>query len=80
MQVMRNHALGRTGDRVVAIDVCQDDLSAAEVQWLTLEHLSGMRSNSPPGHIHALAIENLRSIAAGERRTLEFRRFDGPHS
>jgi len=44
----------------VAIDVRQDDLSSADVQSLVAEHLSGMHSNSPPGHVHALAIENLR--------------------
>lgn len=44
----------------MAIDVRQDDLSSADVQSLVAEHLSGMHSNSPPGHVHALAIENLR--------------------
>lgn len=43
------------------VDVRQDDLSSAEVQSLVAEHLSGMHSNSPPGHVHALAIENLRA-------------------
>ena len=43
------------------IDIRQDDLSSAEVQSLIAEHLSGMHSNSPPGHVHALAIENLRA-------------------
>jgi putative acetyltransferase len=37
-----------------------DDLSSAEVQLLIAEHLSGMHSNSPPGHVNALAIEALR--------------------
>jgi len=50
-----------TGDCVVSIDVRQDDLSSAEVHSLIAEHLSGMHSNSPPGHVHALAIENLRA-------------------
>ena len=45
----------------MAIDVRQDDLSSADVQSLVAEHLSGMHSNSPPGHVHALAIENLRA-------------------
>jgi putative acetyltransferase len=50
----------RTADRLVGITVRQDDLSSAEVQSLVAEHLSGMHGNSPPGHVHALAIENLR--------------------
>lgn len=37
-----------------------DDLSSAEVQALVAEHLAGMESNSPPGHVNALAIESLR--------------------
>ncbi len=37
-----------------------DDLSSQEVQALVAEHLSGMRSNSLPGQVHALAIEGLR--------------------
>lgn len=41
--------------------VRRDDLSSAEVQALIAEHLSGMHSNSPPGHVHALAIESLRA-------------------
>jgi putative acetyltransferase len=45
----------------VSIVVRQDDLLSAEVQSLISEHLSGMHSNSPPGHVHALAIENLRA-------------------
>lgn len=43
------------------ITVRQDDLSSAEVQSLIAEHLAGMHSNSPAGHVHALAIENLRA-------------------
>lgn len=43
------------------IDIRQDDLSSAEVQSLITEHLSGMHSNSPPGHVHALALESLRA-------------------
>lgn len=38
-----------------------DDLSSPEVQALVAEHLAGMHGNSPPGHVHALAIEGLRS-------------------
>jgi len=49
------------GDYVVEIDVRTDDLSSSEVQSLISEHLSGMQSNSPPGHVHALALESLRA-------------------
>lgn len=49
------------GDRPVSIDVRRDDLSSAEVQSLVAEHLAGMHGNSPLGHVHALAIEGLRS-------------------
>jgi putative acetyltransferase len=42
------------------IIVRQDDLSSAEVQSLIAEHLAGMHSNSPPGHVNALAIGSLR--------------------
>jgi len=45
----------------VGIDIRQDDLSSAEVHTLIAEHLSGMHSNSPPGHVNALAIQNLKS-------------------
>jgi putative acetyltransferase len=45
----------------MSIVIRQDDLSSAEVQSLIVEHLSGMHSNSPPGHVHALAIEGLRA-------------------
>jgi putative acetyltransferase len=37
-----------------------DDLSEPEVQALVAEHLAGMRGNSPPGHVYALAIEGLK--------------------
>jgi putative acetyltransferase len=37
-----------------------DDLSSQEVQSLILEHLRGMHANSPPGHVHALAIDALK--------------------
>ena len=42
------------------IVVRQDDLSTAQVQALVAEHLAGMHASSPPGHVHALAIERLR--------------------
>jgi putative acetyltransferase len=45
----------------VVIEVRQDDLSSEEVQALIAEHLSGMHSNSPTGHAHALAVEHLRA-------------------
>ena len=45
----------------MGIDVRQDDLSSAEVHSLIAEHLSGMHSNSPPGHVNALAIQNLKA-------------------
>jgi putative acetyltransferase len=35
------------------------DLASAEVQELVAEHLAGMHSNSPPGHVNALAIQGL---------------------
>jgi putative acetyltransferase len=42
------------------IEVRIDDLSSPEVQALVAEHLQGMRSNSPPGSVFALAIEALK--------------------
>lgn len=36
-----------------------DDLESAEVQQLIAEHLQGMRGNSPPGHVNALALDSL---------------------
>lgn len=45
----------------MGIDIRQDDLSSTEVRLLVAEHLSGMHSSSPPGHVHALAMESLRS-------------------
>ena len=46
---------------MVAINVQQDDLSSVDVQSLVAEHLAGMHSHTPPGHVHALAIESLRA-------------------
>lgn len=37
-----------------------DDLSSTDVQHLIAEHLQGMHSHSPPGHVHALALDSLR--------------------
>lgn len=45
----------------MSITVRRDDLSSPEVQSLIAEHLSGMHSNSPPGHVHALAIAKLQA-------------------
>lgn len=44
-----------------AITVRIDDLSSPEVQGLIAEHLAGMHSSSPPGQVHALAIESLQA-------------------
>ena len=46
----------------MGIDVRQDDLSSAEVHSLIAEHLSGMHSDSPPGHVNALAIQSLNRL------------------
>jgi putative acetyltransferase len=40
-----------------------DDLQSAAVQDLVLEHLQGMHSTSPPGHVHALALDSLAAPA-----------------
>lgn len=45
----------------MGMDIRQDDPSSTEVQLLVAEHLSGMHGNSPPGHVHALAMDGLRS-------------------
>lgn len=45
----------------MGIDVRQDNISSAEVHSLIAEHLSGMHSTSPPGHVNALAIKNLQA-------------------
>ena len=42
------------------IQIRVDDLATTEVQELVAEHLAGMHSNSPPGHVNALAIQSLR--------------------
>jgi putative acetyltransferase len=44
----------------VPIELRLDDLASTEVQTLIAEHLAGMRGSSPPGQVHALAIEGLR--------------------
>lgn len=43
------------------ITVRTDDFSSPQVQALIAEHLAGMHSNSPSGHVHALAIEGLKA-------------------
>lgn len=43
----------------MSIQVRIDDLSSDEVQALVAEHLHGMRGHSPPGHVHALAVDAL---------------------
>ncbi len=43
------------------IHIKQDDLSSEYVQSLVAEHLAGMHSHSPPGHVHALAIQSLQA-------------------
>lgn len=42
------------------ITINQGDLSSAQVQTLIAEHLAGMHSNTPAGHVHALALDTLR--------------------
>lgn len=44
------------------IDVRVDELSCSQVHALVAEHLSGMHSHSPPGHVNALAIESLKAL------------------
>jgi len=46
-------------ETAVGVTIQQDDLSCADVQLLVAEHLSGMHSSSPPGQVHALAIQSL---------------------
>jgi putative acetyltransferase len=44
----------------MSVQIRVDDLSTLEVRELVAEHLAGMHSNSPPGHVNALAIQSLR--------------------
>ncbi|MGB1558803.1 MAG: GNAT family N-acetyltransferase [Oceanococcaceae bacterium] len=44
----------------MSIELRVDDLQSAEVQALIAEHLAGMHSHSPQGHVNALAIQNLQ--------------------
>jgi putative acetyltransferase len=43
------------------IEVRPGDLSSPDVQALIAEHLAGMHTNTPPGHVNALALESLRA-------------------
>jgi putative acetyltransferase len=45
----------------MSFDIRTDDLASSEVRALVAEHLAGMHGNSPPGHVHALAIESLKA-------------------
>lgn len=45
----------------MTFEVRIDDLSGPEVAALIAEHLAGMNGASPPGTVHALAVEGLRS-------------------
>jgi putative acetyltransferase len=45
----------------VTLEIRLDDLSSPEVRRLVAEHLEGMHASSPPGHVHALAIERLQA-------------------
>ena len=56
----------------MGIDIQQDDLSSEDVQSLIAEHLSGMHTNSPPGHVHALAIESLSRLLKYTYKTQPF--------
>ena len=44
----------------MTFEVRLDDLSSPEVAALIAEHLAGMSGASPPGAVHALALESLR--------------------
>lgn len=45
----------------MTLEIRLDDLSSPEVRRLVAEHLEGMHASSPPGHVHALAIERLQA-------------------
>lgn len=45
----------------MTIAVRVDDLASDEVRALVAEHLAGMHGHSPPGHVHALAVDALRA-------------------
>ena len=43
------------------MDIHKDDLSSAATQALLQMHLSGMHTNSPPGHVFALDLSGLKA-------------------
>jgi putative acetyltransferase len=43
------------------LDIREDDLTGCEIKALLQEHLSHMHEITPPGSVHALAIDALRS-------------------
>lgn len=43
------------------IDICEDDLSGAEVRALLALHLEGMHASSPPGTVYALDLSGLKA-------------------
>jgi putative acetyltransferase len=43
------------------LDIREDDLAGDAVRALLALHLSGMHSNSPPGHVFALDLSGLRA-------------------
>jgi putative acetyltransferase len=45
----------------VSVRVVVDDLSSAASQALIAEHLAGMQQFSPPGSVHALDLQRLRT-------------------
>lgn len=45
----------------MSIAVRRDDLTSPEVHALIAEHLAGMHGHTPPGQVHALAVDGLRS-------------------
>lgn len=44
----------------LGLQVRPDDLTSREAQALVAAHLAGMHGSSPAGHVHALALEDLR--------------------
>lgn len=60
MHVIQFKVRPRRNHLIMPIEVRVDDLSSAEVHALIAEHLAGMRGNSPPGSVYALAIDGLK--------------------
>lgn len=44
---------------MIGLSIRQDDLSSSQALSLLALHLTGMQSNSPPGHVHALDLSGL---------------------